>query len=100
MFGIVANVISDRALRTGAKVWICRINGGAENVVVSGCTKGGRIVEKYIQLKRLSNYRAAWIPEHMRERVALQWASRNDAVDFAQEWAFKWSAQLPEPIAL
>lgn len=63
VFGLVANVVSDRALRTGAKVWILGWNGDAENAQVRGISKGGKTITKYIKLKRLAKFRAAWIPE-------------------------------------
>ena len=69
-FGIVANVISDRVLRTGAKVWIMRVNGDAACPLVIGMTKSGRMIEKYTHFKRLTNFRAVWIPEHLRGRIA------------------------------
>lgn len=65
-FGIVANVISDRVLRTGAKVWVCYCNGDASCPRVMGLSHGGRWVEKYTHFKRLENFRAKWIPEHLR----------------------------------
>lgn len=63
LFGLVANLVSDRALRTGAKVWILGWNGDAENAQVRGISKGGRTITKYIRLKRLEKFRAAWIPD-------------------------------------
>ena len=90
MFGIVANVASDRVLRTGAKVWVERCNGDAECPVVLGCSKSGRVVEKYTHCKRLTNFRAAWIPEHLRERVAWQWPERECAQNVASTLAAMW----------
>lgn len=81
-YGIVANVISDRVLRTGAKVWICYCNGDAECPRVVGMTKGGRIVMKYTHYKRLENFRAAWCPQHLRDRVFFLFSK-----DKAGEWA-------------
>jgi hypothetical protein len=90
MFGVVANVASDRVLRTGAKVWIERCNGDAECPVVRGCSKSGRVVEKYTHYKRLTNFRAAWIPEHLRERVIWQWPEKERAQHVAATLASMW----------
>jgi hypothetical protein len=91
MFGIVANVESDRVLRTGAKVWIERCNGDAECPEVFGCSKSGRLVQKYTHYKRLTNFRAAWIPEHLRDRVILAWPEKERAAEFAAKLCAMWS---------
>ena len=90
IFGIVANVLSDRVLRTGARVWLYRCNGDAECPIVSGMSKGGRRVEKYTHYKRLTNFRAAWVPEHLRDRVCLCWATKDEANEAAQRMALMW----------
>jgi len=91
MFGIVANVLSDRVLRTGAKVWINRCNGDAKCPVVRGCSKSGRKVQKYTHYKRLTNFRAAWIPEHLRADIAWQWPERKKAEATAAYLAEMWA---------
>lgn len=91
MFGLVANVASDRVLRTGAKVWIERCNGDAECPVVRGCSKSGRVVEKYTHYKRLTNFRAAWIPEHLRDRVIWQWPDKEQAQQVAEKLSRMWA---------
>lgn len=91
MYGLIANVISDRVLRTGAKVWIQRCNGDVSCPAVIGMNKSGRIVQKYTHYKRLTNFRAAWIPEHMLERVAWQWKTKNEAEELAARLAAMWA---------
>jgi hypothetical protein len=91
MYGIVANVLSDRVLRTGAKVWIHRCNGDAECPVVSGVSKSGRYVTKYTHYKRLTNFRAAWVPEHMRERVIWAWTDKGKAVRASAAMSELWA---------
>ena len=71
MFGIIANVKSDRALRTGAKVCILSNGSSASSVYVMGISKFGRTIRKYVQYKRLENFRAAFIPEHLRKEVEI-----------------------------
>ncbi len=91
MFAIVANVKADRVLRTGAKVWIMRCNGDAECPVVLGLNKSGRAVVKYTHFKRLENYRAAWVPEHMRDRIARRWNEKAKAEAEAHVLAGRWA---------
>jgi len=70
-FGIVANIAeTDSALRLGAKAWVLSgwAGGGYERLQVTAITRGGRYVEKWIPITRLSNFRAAWIPMEMRPR--------------------------------
>lgn len=90
-FGIVANVLSDRVLRTGAKVWIKYCNGDAEHPLVVGCSKSGRVIEKYTDFKRLTSFRAAWVPEHLRGRVAWAWDTKEEAAAVAARLAAMWS---------
>lgn len=90
-FGVVANVISDRVLRTGAKVWICYVNGDASCPRVIGLSKNGRLVEKYTHYKRFENFRAKWVPEHLRNGVPgrhwlgviLIWPTKEEAQHYA-----------------
>lgn len=91
MFGIVANVASDRVLRTGAKVWLHRCNGDGEHPVVHGVSKHGRWVEKYTHFKRLTSFRAAWVPDHLRGRVLLAWPDRDTAQAYAEKLQAMWS---------
>ena len=91
MYGIVANVISDRVLRTGAKVWIHRCNGDAECPIVSGISKSGARVEKYTRYKRLTNYRAACVPKHMRSYILFAWPERAQAEECADLYNRVWA---------
>src|SRR4051812_48854340 len=91
VFGICANVISDRALRTNAKVWINYCNGDAECPIVLGLSKSGRWITKYTHYKRLTNFRVKWVPEHMREQVAWRWSIKEDAERRAHQMTEMWS---------
>jgi len=72
-FGIVANVVeTDHVLRLGAKAWLVHAESGGERVVVSAKSRGGRCVEKHTSLTRLANFRAAWIPEHVRSGLFIR----------------------------
>jgi hypothetical protein len=90
-WGLVANVISDRVLRTGAKVWVQWVNGDAACPRVHGVGKGGRKVTKYTHYKRLHNFRAAWIPPHIRDMVILQWGQRAEAEGVAADLTRMWA---------
>lgn len=89
-FGIVANVLSDRVLRTGARVWLHYVNGDAEKPIVTGVSKGGRVITKYIAFKRLTRFRAAWIPPHMTDRTAMSWPDKSTAQQRAKALAERW----------
>jgi len=91
MWGIVANVISDRVLRTGARVWVERCNGDAECPVVRGLSKSGRQVRKYTHFKRLTNFRAAWVPEHQRDQISILYADKASASTSAEWLVAMWS---------
>ena len=90
MYGLIANVLSDSVLRTGAKVRINYCNGDAACPIVYGLSKSGRLVRKYTHYKRLTNFRAAWIPEHWRDRLAYQWDTKEEATAHAEKLAAMW----------
>ena len=91
MYGLVANILDDRVLRTGAKVWIDYCNGDAECPIVIGMSKSGRIVKKYTHFKRLIQYRAAWIPAHMESRLIWHWETKAEATEHATRLATMWA---------
>ena len=94
MFGVIANVKSDRQLRTGAKVWILDCNGDAERPIVRGLSKHGKMIVKYCHYKRLENYRAAYIPERLLgelDRFSFKWESKEVAVKSAETLNRMWS---------
>lgn len=78
-FGIVANVIeTDRLARTGAKAWLIGGTGGEgwHRFVWHVMTRGSRYIEKWMPTHRMGNFRAAWVPEHLRDRVAYMRGTR------------------------
>lgn len=91
-YGVVANVQSDRALRTGAKVWVLGCNGDASCPQVRGLSKGGRTITKYTHYKRLASFRAAWIPDHQLPHVWATWmfTERADAEKCAEILGRMW----------
>lgn len=91
VWGLAANVKSDRALRAGAKVYICYCNGDAEKPVVIGLSKSGKPIEKYTTYKRLENFRAAWIPESIRDRVGWLYQTKAEAQDSADKLTAIWT---------
>lgn len=95
MYGIVANVLTDKALRSGAKVWILYCNGDAENPVVRGLSKSGRPIEKYTKYARLYNFRAAWIPPNLRKDVGWSWEKKDEAEQRAAALAEIWGGPFP-----
>lgn len=98
MFCIVANIKSDRVFRTNAKVYILSANQGANSADVSGLSRGGRRVRKFVPYKRMENFRAAWVPPHMQEGkapfqyvVQCWWHDKAAAQDAADKLAEIWS---------
>jgi hypothetical protein len=97
-WGICANVLSDRAFRTGAKVVLLRIPGIPEQTEAYGPSKGGRHIEKWISLKRLTNFRPYWIPPHQRcdghirpiVAVCLDFATKEEAQQKADALQRMW----------
>lgn len=55
-------------LRQNSKAWIVNgwSGGGYERVQIVCRTKGGRLVQKWIALKFLTNFRACWIPPFLK----------------------------------
>lgn len=97
MFCIIANVKSDKALRTGAKVYLLNANQGADHVEVHGISKSGRRINKYLPYKRLENFRAAWVPDHLNSKktrewwaVGCWWYEKADAKDAADKLTAAW----------
>lgn len=98
MFCIVANVVSDKVFRVGAKVYIVRANQGADNAEVIGLSRGGRRVNKYIPYKRLTNFRAAWVPPYLQEgkapfswAIGCWWHDKTDAQEVADKLTQIWT---------
>lgn len=90
MYGLIANVVSDHALRHGTKVRILSAHDDAMNVEVIGLSKGGRRITKYIQWKRLTNIRASFLAECYRKDTCLWWTDKKAACDVAVELMQLW----------
>lgn len=68
--GIVANVVGvDRIARLGSKAWLVDGTGGQGWYRFKWLcrTRSGKLIVKWIPTKRMSNFRCAWIPDHVRE---------------------------------
>ncbi|EPY06202.1 hypothetical protein PAALTS15_15821 [Paenibacillus alvei TS-15] len=91
MYGVVANVVIDKQLRNGAKVYILYCHGMARSPKVFGIARGGRRIEKYISYKKLNKFRAQWLPEHIRSKVVWKYVDRRDAERFAKSLELKWT---------
>src|SRR6516164_11611054 len=69
-FGICANAFeTDRIFRAGTKVWLVGGAGGEgwARFELRGLSRSGRPVTKWAPTFRLHNFRAKWIPEHLRD---------------------------------
>lgn len=90
-YGLIANVLWDRVLRMGAKVYLLGWHGDYSSVYVWGLAKDGRPVRKYLLMKRLYHVRAAWFPP---KQWALTWrrfATKARAEQVAQGMASYWA---------
>jgi len=72
-FGIFANNRGDRVLRRDAKVRLLAFSLGRAEV--EGLSLGGRRVRRWVPLKHLCCFRAAWLFTHS----GLSYESREDA---------------------
>lgn len=84
-WGVKANLAEPRsAMRTRALCWVMNPNTGwgGERVKVLARSRSGRLIETWIGTKRLTNLRAAWIPEHLRDRCAA-WETKERATQWA-----------------
>jgi hypothetical protein len=92
MYCVIANVIQDKILRTGAKIYVLYCNGDAEHPKVRGLAKGGRPITKHIPYKRLTNFRAAFVPPKMQLQgdVMWQWEEKEDAERLANALNDMW----------
>lgn len=84
MYGLVANVIIDKGLRTNARVAILACRNKAEGVEVYGFNRYGRTITKFTSWKRLTNVRVSFIPEHVRRYYSLSWADKDEAKKAAE----------------
>ena len=90
MFGLVANVKSDNALRTNAKVRILSCHSGWDNAEVVGLTKYGRKITKHISWKRLKNIRPTFLPEVHRPNTRMWWETKEEAQKIADDLTRLW----------
>lgn len=92
-WGVKVNIAEPRsAMRTGALAWVFLTNKGwgGERLCVLARSRGGRLIQTWIGAKRLTNFRAAWIPVHLRDRVAA-WETREAADEWAKRVQGRWA---------
>lgn len=80
-YGIVANSMeADRVFRLGAKAWLAGGTGGEgwDKFEWIAHSRGSRVVRKWAPTVRFGNFRAAWVPEHLRERIWYIRGSRDE----------------------
>jgi hypothetical protein len=88
-YGIKCNVRAvHRFLRIGALCWVVNTNpgGGADHIEVFAMSRGGRMVKTWVDTRDLTNFRAAWAPDHI----------RRNAVGMTKEDAEGWAASVQE----
>ena len=100
-YGVVGNVLeTDRVFRNGAKVWLAGGTGGegAYRFEWVGMSRGGRIIKKWAPTTRFNNFRAAWVPEHLRDRVTWIRGDRPAVEEYAAKlngWSDEMRVEHP-----
>ena len=90
-YGIVANVVEpDRVFRMGAKAWIAGGTGGEgwDRFEWIAHSRGSRIIMKWAPTVRFDKFRAAWIPEHLRDRITGMMETRGSRAAMEAQAAF------------
>lgn len=93
-WAVAANVISDRLFRPGAKVLWC--HGDSDSLCVTGLSRGGRRIQKWLPLKRLRDFRASFIG-HVTTGEVLRLASKEQAAEYAARFAELRTYYRPSP---
>jgi hypothetical protein len=86
-WGVKCNLIAARSdVAAGALAWVRLTNPGncADRIEVVIRSRGGRRIQLWLDSKYLTNFRAAWMPENMRDRCNV-WGTRAEAESWAQE---------------
>jgi len=101
-FGICCNIAEpDSCLRLGSKAWVAMSDGGNgfERVPIVGRTRGGRLVHKWVPLRRLYNFRPAFVQPHLDREITFARANDKEALrEACQEWgrrAAEWRDRNP-----
>lgn len=100
-FGIVANVCEpDRVFRMGAKAWLA--GGGSGDGAMRfrwiALSRGPREVEKHSPIWRFRDFRAAWVPPPLQDRITEFCGTREQAEDrarFLEAKAEEWRSSKP-----
>jgi hypothetical protein len=105
VYGIVANIIEpDQVFRLGAKAWLAGGTGGEGWYKFQwiAFSRGSRIVCKWAPTYRFGNFRAAWVPEHLRDRVRYVRGTREEMEKqaaglnaLAEEWRAQRALRRP-----
>ena len=85
-YGIVANVIeADSAFRKSAKAWLANWYSGGDRLTWIAHSRGGRVIAKVAPIHRFSNFRCAWIPDHLRSKIC-ETGTRPEMEERAKFW--------------
>lgn len=81
-WGVKCNVSAPTtALRKGALCWVIFGEGMNERLYVVARSRGGRHIKTWIGIDRLANFRAAWLPEHLRPHCWQAFSGTRDAAE-------------------
>jgi len=83
VYGLAANHCGDSVVPPGARCWVCH-GGGNGSVNVRVRSRGGRWVLRSVDVYKLSNARAKWLPRTKApRRDEVQYETRKEAEDEA-----------------
>jgi hypothetical protein len=80
-YGIIANIAGvDRCLRLGSKAWITKGKWvvGQHRTEIIGRSRSGRLIVKWLRTEMLTNFRCAWLPEHILQKENTYVGIRGD----------------------
>ena len=90
-FGIACNYEGDSFVRRRALCFVTFTNPGnaSDRVQVWVRSRSGRAVIKFVKIESLNNFRAKWIPPHVRECKRIMgspWWTKPEAIERAESY--------------
>lgn len=86
-WGVKVNLAEPRsAVRTRAMGWVVNTNPGwgGERLCIHVRSRSGKMITTWIGAKRLTNFRAAWMPEKLRDKCHA-WSTKESAEAWCSE---------------
>lgn len=97
-YGLFANVVSDSALRIGAKVQILIKHGDGYRLKVRGLNQQGREIEKYVNHRRLTKFRPGWLNAGQRALTSMYLGTKDAMTFLANNWNIAGDPPANQPV--